>query len=57
MLGTDAADAIEAVLLDIEGTTVPVSFVHRVLFPYARAAMPGLLAERAADPAVRAALA
>ncbi|WP_342628036.1 acireductone synthase [Nguyenibacter vanlangensis] len=57
MLGTDAADAIEAVLLDIEGTTIPVSFVHQVLFPYARAAMPGLLAERAADPAVRAALA
>ena len=24
------------VLLDIEGTTTPISFVHDVLFPYAR---------------------
>lgn len=28
---------IRAVLLDIEGTTTPISFVHDVLFPYARA--------------------
>jgi enolase-phosphatase E1 len=48
--------AIDSVLLDIEGTTIPVAFVHQVLFPYARAAMPGLLAHRADDPAVRAAL-
>jgi enolase-phosphatase E1 len=27
---------IKAVLLDIEGTTTPVEFVYRVLFPYAR---------------------
>jgi len=26
-----------AILTDIEGTTTPISFVHRVLFPYARA--------------------
>jgi enolase-phosphatase E1 len=26
-----------AILLDIEGTTTPVEFVHQVLFPYARA--------------------
>ncbi|MBB2202917.1 acireductone synthase [Gluconacetobacter tumulisoli] len=48
---------IDTVLLDIEGTTIPVSFVHSVLFPYARAAMPVLLAQRADDPAVRAAVA
>jgi enolase-phosphatase E1 len=27
---------VRAVLLDIEGTTTPISFVHDVLFPYAR---------------------
>ncbi|RBM08512.1 acireductone synthase [Novacetimonas cocois] len=46
-----------AVLLDIEGTTIPVSFVHDVLFPYARAALPALLREHADDPQVRAAIA
>ncbi|HUM07934.1 MAG TPA: acireductone synthase [Acidocella sp.] len=28
-----------AILTDIEGTTTPMAFVHRVLFPYARARM------------------
>ena len=32
-----AARGIRVVLLDIEGTTTPISFVHDVLFPYARA--------------------
>lgn len=45
------------VLLDIEGTTLPVSFVHAVLFPYARRHLSALLATRAADPAVARALA
>ena len=27
---------IEAILLDIEGTTTPIDFVHKTLFPYAR---------------------
>lgn len=40
------------VLLDIEGTTAPVSFVHQVLFPYARTHLPQLVAEQAKDPAV-----
>ncbi len=31
-----AAAGIRAVLLDIEGTTTPIAFVHDVLFPYAR---------------------
>ena len=31
------AAGIDVVLLDIEGTTTPISFVHDVLFPYARA--------------------
>ncbi len=32
-------NASAAVLLDIEGTTTPISFVHRILFPYAAAAV------------------
>src|SRR5436190_16048218 len=32
-----ALNDIRAVLLDIEGTTTPIEFVHHVLFPYARA--------------------
>ena len=47
---------VRAVLLDIEGTTLPVSFVHDTLFPYARKALPTLLRDRADDPAVRAQL-
>jgi enolase-phosphatase E1 len=30
---------VKVVLLDIEGTTTPISFVYDVLFPYARAGM------------------
>ncbi|MFT8713277.1 MAG: acireductone synthase, partial [Komagataeibacter rhaeticus] len=41
---------VRAVLLDIEGTTLPVSFVHDILFPYARKALPQLLRTRADDP-------
>lgn len=26
----------KVVLLDIEGTTTPITFVHDILFPYAR---------------------
>ena len=33
---TDAATKTRAVLLDIEGTTTPISFVHDILFPFAR---------------------
>jgi enolase-phosphatase E1 len=32
----DVATKTRAVLLDIEGTTTPISFVHDVLFPFAR---------------------
>ena len=44
------------ILLDIEGTTLPVAFVHKVLFPYARKALPTLIRERGNDPAVQTAL-
>ncbi|MGI3776003.1 MAG: acireductone synthase [Janthinobacterium lividum] len=48
---------MRAVVVDVEGTTTPVSFVHEVLFPYARARLPALVRERAGEPEVAAALA
>lgn len=47
----DAA-TIRAILLDIEGTTTPVTFVYEVLFPYARARMRGFLWQHRDDPGV-----
>jgi enolase-phosphatase E1 len=35
---------IRGILLDIEGTTTPVAFVHEVLFPYARSRVKNYLA-------------
>ena len=32
-------DEIKVILLDIEGTTTPIDFVHQTLFPYARERM------------------
>ncbi len=43
---------IQAVLLDIEGTTCPVPFVSRVLFPYARERLDGFLRDGADEPAL-----
>jgi len=45
---------IEAVLLDIEGTTTPIAFVHEVLFPYSRARLAAWFEARwPADPQLR----
>lgn len=41
------------ILTDIEGTTSSISFVKDVLFPYARAALPGFVRENADKPEVR----
>lgn len=41
--------SIQHILLDIEGTTCPVSFVSDVLFPYALAALPSYLANHHED--------
>jgi enolase-phosphatase E1 len=46
--------AVRAILVDIEGTTSSISFVHDVLFPFARQALPAFLAANAGDEAVRA---
>jgi enolase-phosphatase E1 len=43
-----------AVLVDIEGTTTPITFVYDVLFPYARRNVREFLKRRGDDPEVRA---
>ena len=39
----------KAILLAIEGTTTPIDFVHRTLFPYARARVAGYVSENFAS--------
>ncbi len=46
-------DRIRALLLDIEGTTTPVDFVYRTLFPYARVKFEDFLRRHQDDAAVR----
>lgn len=43
---------IKAILTDIEGTTSSISFVHDVLFPYARERMAVFVRGRAGEPKV-----
>jgi enolase-phosphatase E1 len=47
-------EGISHVLLDIEGTTCPVSFVSNTLFPYASAHLGDYLERHGSDPAVQA---
>ncbi len=47
---------ISAVLLDIEGTTAPISFVAETLFPYAAERLAGFVRAHAGEQAVAAAL-
>lgn len=54
---TIAFAGITHVLLDIEGTTCPVSFVVGTLFPYASAQLEGFLRSHGAEPAVQELLA
>ncbi len=44
---------VKAIITDIEGTTSSIHFVHQVLFPFARAALPGFVDEHRDDPEVR----
>ena len=50
---TTLPDDVRVVLLDIEGTTTRIGFVHETLFGYARANLDSFLSRRAADPGVR----
>ena len=45
---------VRAILLDIEGTTTPIAFVHEVLFSYARTHVREFLATNADSAEVRA---
>lgn len=47
------SNSIDALLLDIEGTTTPIDFVYKVLFPYARAHVGDYLAGNVASPNVQ----
>ena len=47
-------DGIRGILLDIEGTTTPIAFVHEVLFSYARQHLRGYLTKHFDDEDVRA---
>ena len=44
---------MKTILTDIEGTTSSIAFVKDVLFPYARAAVPGFVARRGGEEEVR----
>lgn len=44
---------VRVLLLDVEGTTTPITFVTTVLFPYARAAVRDFLERRGREPDVR----
>lgn len=45
--------SIHTVLLDIEGTTTPVDFVYKTLFPYASQNVARFLLEHSRDPDIR----
>lgn len=45
---------IRSILLDIEGTTTPIDFVYKVLFPYARDHVARFIRQNSANPQVRA---
>lgn len=48
------ASQIRALLLDIEGTTTPIDFVYKTLFPYASRKLESFLIERAQDTEIQA---
>ena len=54
MPAPSGGNSIRAILLDIEGTTTPVDFVYRTLFPYARARLQQFLLKHCDNPSVRA---
>ncbi|MBI0551573.1 acireductone synthase [Pectobacterium parmentieri] len=47
---------INAIVTDIEGTTSDIRFVHRVLFPYARARLADTVRQHGSDPEIAQAL-
>jgi enolase-phosphatase E1 len=45
--------SIQAILLDIEGTTTPIDFVLRTLFPFARQRLEQFLLQHESEPSIR----
>jgi len=54
MRSSVSIEGIRAILLDIEGTTTPIAFVHEVLFSYARSHLHDYLSRHFEDEGVRA---
>jgi len=50
------AEAVRVVLLDIEGTTTPIAFVHERLFGYARSHLPAYVTRHWSDAPVQDAI-
>jgi enolase-phosphatase E1 len=48
------ASQIRVILLDIEGTTTPIDFVYKTLFPYASRKLESFLRERAQEAEIQA---
>jgi enolase-phosphatase E1 len=48
-----ASSPIRALLLDVEGTTTPIDFVFKTLFPFAAAHVESFLREHCQDPEIR----
>ena len=53
MTASSGGNTIQAILLDIEGTTTPIDFVFRTLFPYARHRLEQFLLEHGTEPGIR----
>ncbi len=53
MAASPGGNSIQAILLDIEGTTTPIDFVFRTLFPYARQRLLQFLVEHGNEPGIR----
>jgi enolase-phosphatase E1 len=49
VISSPTAKPIRSILLDIEGTTTPIAFVHEVLFSYARSQVRNYLREHSND--------
>lgn len=53
---TSLTDSIKVVLLDIEGTTTPIDFVYKTLFPFARARIESFVVQHFETSAVSKAI-
>lgn len=55
-MASNAVTSVRAIVIDIEGTVTPISFVKEVLFPYSRQRLSKFVALNGRDPEVAAAL-